>query len=110
MARRRSETSATARGYGIEYQRARAALLAGGAPCFWCGGPASTGDHWPPKSAVGPHLHLVPACKRCNFGHVALRKWEELNGLASAPRPRPPRRRPPKPAPAQQFVLPSRDW
>jgi hypothetical protein len=65
----RSRTSSTARGYGQAYRRARAALLASSPPCHWCGAPATTADHEPPIAVVGtPHLNLVPACRRCNFG------------------------------------------
>lgn len=60
------------RGYGRAYQVARKALLATNPPCHWCGRPATTADHEPPMHVVGhPHLNLVPACRRCNFGRRA---------------------------------------
>ena len=61
--------SSSHRGYGAAYRRARAALLAGGPPCHWCGAPATTADHEPPIQVAGrPHLNLVPACAPCNYG------------------------------------------
>lgn len=74
----------TAEGYGWPYQQARARLLAGSPACHWCGQPATTADHWPPKSAGGSWLSLVPACGPCNFGHVALARWRELNERRSS--------------------------
>jgi 5-methylcytosine-specific restriction endonuclease McrA len=57
------------RGYGRPYQRARAALLADNPTCHWCPAPATTADHDPPIEAAGaPHLRLVPACEKCNYG------------------------------------------
>lgn len=68
------KASATQRGYGWAYQKARARLLASNPPCHWCGAPATTADHLPPIEEVGhPHLSLVPACGPCNFGHKAKR-------------------------------------
>lgn len=56
--------------YGWEYQKARKRLLASNPMCHWgCGRPATTADHVPPVAEVGPHLNLVPACGKCNFGH-----------------------------------------
>ena len=62
----------TERGYGWEYQQARARLLADGPACHWCGVRATTADHvpplgrWPTRSTwTGV---LVPACGPCNFG------------------------------------------
>jgi len=61
--------SSTRRGYGRPYQRARAAILEGNPPCHWCGDPATTADHEPPLAETGtPHLNLVPACRKCNYG------------------------------------------
>jgi hypothetical protein len=55
--------------YGTAYRRARRALLASGPMCHWCQErPATTADHVPPVALVGPHLHLVPACRKCNYG------------------------------------------
>lgn len=54
--------------YGPEYRRRRAEILADDPPCFWCGAPATTADHEPPVSVAGPHLNLVPACRKCNSG------------------------------------------
>jgi len=74
------------RGYDATYDQARAALhLEQRPPCHWCGNPASTADHWPPKAKVGPHTHLVPACDPCNSGQRALRAW---NGLSADQRAR----------------------
>ena len=59
------------RGYSRAYELARTKLLAGNPPCAWCGAPATTADHDPPLAEVGhPHLNLVPACRRCNFGRI----------------------------------------
>ncbi len=62
--------SSTRRGYGVAYRRARAALLAGNPLCHWCRAqPATTADHDPPMAVTGhPHLRLVPACEKCNYG------------------------------------------
>ena len=66
---RLTRPSASQRGYGAAYKRARAAILAGNPTCHWCPAPAVTADHEPPISVVGKaHLHLVPACAKCNFG------------------------------------------
>ncbi len=55
--------------YGRRYRVARAKLLEGNPPCHWCGKPATTADHEPPlEVSPHPHLYLVPACKKCNFG------------------------------------------
>jgi ribosomal protein S27AE len=58
------------RAYNRAYQLARERLLASNPPCAWCGAPATTADHDPPVAEAGPHLNLVPACARCNFGRV----------------------------------------
>ena len=62
----------TARGYGPTYRRARAALLAGGPPCWRCGAPATTADHDPPLATFDDPAQwrgrLMPACARCNYG------------------------------------------
>ena len=62
--------NSTHRGYGAAYRRARATLLAGNPLCHWCRTrPATTADHEPPIHVVGhPHLQLVPAFAKCNFG------------------------------------------
>jgi hypothetical protein len=71
--------------YGAKYRRARAVLLAGNPPCHWCGAPATTADHDPPVAVVGrPHLRLVPACRKCNFGR--------RGGGTPGPPPKPSRR------------------
>lgn len=71
------------RGYGHAYQRARAALLAGSPKCHWCPAPATTADHEPPiEVAGGPHLQLVPACQKCNYG----RRTKYLNRPAKPSR------------------------
>lgn len=55
--------------YGKAYKAARKTLLASNPPCHWCGAPATTADHEPPIAVVGrPHLQLVPACAKCNYG------------------------------------------
>jgi hypothetical protein len=59
--------------YGRRYREARARLLAGNPPCWWCGKPATTADHVPSiKEAGRPHLNLVPACAPCNYGRRPL--------------------------------------
>ena len=71
------------RGYGRDYQAARAYLLKDNPPCHWCGAPATTADHEPPIHVVGhPHLNLVPACRKCNCGRnnrdLALRRSQAV--------------------------------
>lgn len=62
--------------YGHRYRQARAALLASGPACWKCGAPATTADHDPPVSEVGPHLNLRPACGKCNYGDGARLKGQ----------------------------------
>jgi hypothetical protein len=57
-------------GYRYGYQQARAALLAGGPTCFWCGKrPATQADHDPPLVTVANPDHWVgvlrPSCEVC---------------------------------------------
>lgn len=73
--KKRSRLTTTQQGYGWDYQQARAALLANRPGCHWCGAPATTADHYPPKSAGGHWSSMVPACRKCNFGHVSLKRW-----------------------------------
>ena len=81
MNRRRG--TRTERGYGTEYKRRRAALLADNPDCHWCGQPATTADHWPPLAYLreagldDDAGMLVPACAHCNYSHVGTRR---LNG------------------------------
>jgi hypothetical protein len=59
----------------------------GYAPCFWCGEPASTADHWPVariEGAPDTAEACVAACRPCN-----LRRGGELSVT---------RRRPPPPS------------
>lgn len=63
-------------GYDETYQRLRRELLSSRPPCHWCGAVATTADHVPPLAVAGKHYNLVPACQRCNFGQVALKRWQ----------------------------------
>lgn len=63
--------SPSRRGHGAAYQRARAALLADGPACHWCGAPATTADYARPWSRGGTLADLVPACRRCNSARGA---------------------------------------
>ncbi len=69
---RRDPRSTTERGYGWQYQQARARLLINNPPCHWCSEPATTADHEPPLHTVSdPSLWagvLLPACQPCNSG------------------------------------------
>lgn len=77
-----------ARGYGNSYRRARALLLAGRPKCHWCGAEATTADHYPPIEVVGhPHLSILPACKPCNFGRVALKAFRSGAGPVGVTNP-----------------------
>jgi 5-methylcytosine-specific restriction endonuclease McrA len=45
-----------------------------GRQCYWCGGPATTVDHWPVPAALGgPHTldNLIPSCARDNYSRGA---------------------------------------
>jgi hypothetical protein len=67
------------RGYDPAYRRDRAALLADGPVCVWCGAPATSADHVPTLAqlramGLGPHDgQLVPACADCQAHNVAAR-------------------------------------
>lgn len=71
---------------GRRAQRLTAAVLArdldptlGYAPCKWCGGLATTADHWPIARAQGGRDtldNLVAACRPCNTSR-GVRLWEE---------------------------------
>lgn len=79
--------------YPQEYRDNRAALLATNPPCIWqCGRPATTADHWIPRTTGGGHNldNLVPACSTCNTGRsnrdpldFARDRGIDLNQLAS---------------------------
>lgn len=46
----------------------------GYAPCYWCGAPATTADHWPvSRMDGGPDVlsNLVAACRPCNSSRGA---------------------------------------
>ncbi|MEU0943222.1 HNH endonuclease [Streptomyces canus] len=51
-----------------KYLRNRAALLADGPACVYCGAPATTADHVIPQARGGTHDldNLVAACSTCN--------------------------------------------
>ena len=43
-------------------------------PCHWCGGRATTADHWPVgRDEGGPDVldNMVPACRPCNSSRGA---------------------------------------
>lgn len=66
------------RGYDASYEQARRALhLELHPPCYWCGAPATTADHYPPLVTHPDTTYLVPACQPCNSGRVALKRWNE---------------------------------
>ena len=60
------------------YRAARKSILATEQPCHKCGRRATTIDHVPPLSSVAdPRTwqgELLPACKKCNYGHGLNRK------------------------------------
>lgn len=66
----------------------RAALLASGGRCDYCGGPANTGDHVVPhsKGGVSSPENTLAACARCNTskGNRTLQEWVH-SGLAPEP-------------------------
>src|SRR2546429_452831 len=52
----------------------RKVFAARGRQCGWCGGPATTVDHWPvAASQGGPHelWNLIPSCARDNYSRGA---------------------------------------
>ena len=84
------------RAYDAEYRRRRAALLAGGAVCIWCGAEATTADHVPPLKAFAAGQwqgELLPACQRCNSGRRAERATMKKPTQRQRPLRRPRRRR-----------------
>ena len=74
---------------GSRAQRLTAAVLArdtddrrGYAPCFHCGAPATTADHYPvPRSEGGPDTldNLVPACLPCNVSRGVKLYWDRTH-------------------------------
>src|SRR5690606_35566180 len=76
-ARDRERGSSARRGYGSAYRRARARLLAGSPPCYWCGAPATTADHLVPLARGGTSdaNNLVPSCEKCNFARQDRFPW-----------------------------------
>lgn len=53
----------------VSARRVRRQVLANDPPCHWCGGKATTIDHYPiPIIRGGPTepWNVVPACERCN--------------------------------------------
>ena len=61
--------SAAQRGYGADWRKVRATILARDShSCFWCGGPATSVDHVVPKARGGSDDpdNLVASCGRCN--------------------------------------------
>ena len=65
--------SAAQRGYGSDWRRISAEVIAHAVACHWCGGQftkdnPATCDHIIPKARGGTNdrQNLVPACRRCN--------------------------------------------
>ena len=65
--------SAAARGYGADWRRVSAEVIAAATVCHWCGGPPVPGDpftadHIVPKARGGTNdkSNLVPAHRSCN--------------------------------------------
>lgn len=73
-ARARSQARGTKaeRGYGADYRRKRAEILASNPLCSYCTRPADTVDHVPPLAVLRAHglpldgAQLLPACRECN--------------------------------------------
>ena len=66
-------TSATQRGYGAEWRRVSAQVIAASKVCHWCGEQPTkdnpmTADHIVPRALGGTNArsNLVGACRRCN--------------------------------------------
>lgn len=74
------------RGYGPEYQRERARILATAIACAICGGPARPGDpmtadHIRPVSSGGPAAgNLRPAHRSCNSARGARQRRTAASG------------------------------
>jgi len=63
--------SPTARGLGYDYQAKRERIMRRDSyTCWRCGAPATTVDHFVPRSRGGDNSdsNLRAACARCNFG------------------------------------------
>lgn len=70
--------SASQRGYGAEWRRISAKIVAGATACHWCGKPftksdPATADHVIPKAKGGTNdeQNLVPAHRSCNSRRAA---------------------------------------
>jgi 5-methylcytosine-specific restriction endonuclease McrA len=72
-ARDAARGTSTARGYDGTYVKNRAAVLATGDPCHWCGAKATTADHVLPLSRGGNSDigNLKPSCSFCNYSRGA---------------------------------------
>lgn len=73
-AKNRARGSSKQRGYGVEWQQVRAAVLIRDRfVCHWCGGRAATGDHLVPLACGGASTlaNTVAACLSCNSGRGA---------------------------------------
>lgn len=72
--RERTRGTTTQRGYGWDYQQARAKALDGATHCWKCGQPftptnPATGGHAKDVRAGGTIEHGIKAeCRRCNYG------------------------------------------
>jgi HNH endonuclease len=78
--------SPTVRGYGADWQRIRAVVLARDEHrCHWCGRDANTVDHLKPLAMGGERLdpaNLVAACRRCNSRRGAVVSNRRRSSLA----------------------------
>lgn len=70
--------SAAQRGYGADWRRVSAKVIAGATACHWCGGEftkadPATADHVIPKARGGTNdeQNLVPAHRSCNSRRAA---------------------------------------
>lgn len=62
----------------------------GWAPCYWCGRPATTADHWPISRIDGGPDHpdnLVAACRPCNSARGARTGNQRRRDRAGPSRP-----------------------